>query len=136
MGELTPPIIVDGDGDFAVHATIDDAISSVEAIDVADGLYEVFDSNGYRLQIAAHGERVSIQLDTASQPDPNGLARRARAHIELLGAGRVDVERPEDAALPVLLDALLRFERDFRERPRRSPWKLLSNRLSRRSRAL
>ena len=112
MSELTPPIVIDGDGFFDVYSTVGDACSWLEAVDVDDGLYEAFDSAGHSLRLFTEGRFVRIELPADSVSDPEGFARRIRSHIRQIGADRVGVADVEDASIPTMLAALQAFQLD------------------------
>jgi hypothetical protein len=119
MADAVAPIWIDGDGLFEVYPTVALACSYVEAVDVNDGLYEAFDSEGRRLLFQTHGNLVSLEAPPDSHPDPSELGRRLRGYIQSVGVDRVGITDVQDATLPALLDALLRFQ----ERETR-PWSL------------
>ena len=110
MADATPPIVIDGDGMFDVYPTIASACEWLEVKDVKDGLYKAFDSEGRTLRLVALSNGVSIEVPAASNPDPAKLERRLREHIQKVGVDRVGIANLEDAPLPMLLDALLRFQ--------------------------
>ncbi|MGL4745929.1 MAG: hypothetical protein ACRCXL_16285 [Dermatophilaceae bacterium] len=110
MSELAiPPIVVDDRGDIALYATLEAASRELEAIDVLDAIYEVFDSRGRRLSVTAAGGLVSIRLDPQSVPESDELLRRLRHFISRVGADRVGVEDAESASLDVAVRALAQF---------------------------
>jgi hypothetical protein len=103
------PVIVDEHGDIELYPTIQAACFDLEAIDVRNDEYEVFDSRGNRLAIAAEGERVRIWLDPRSQPAPEELADRLRRFISRVGPDRIGIDDAEAATLDQLVRALARF---------------------------
>jgi hypothetical protein len=106
-----PPIVVMEGNDLVVYATLALACHQLEAVDVNDGVYEAFDSEGRPLRLLTHGIVVSAELAPNSTPSPEELERRLRRHIHEIGPARAGITRPEDAALPVMLEALSRFHR-------------------------
>jgi hypothetical protein len=104
-----PPIVIVGDGDFAVNATLSAASISVEAVDVNNRLYEAFDSTGRQLQFRTHGDSVRLELRSDSETNLAELERRLREHITQTGGVR-GVLRPADVPAAVMLHALLRRE--------------------------
>lgn len=88
----------------------------MEAIDVRNGLYEVFDSVGNRLALTLDGEYVAIQLDPVVSHEPEELTRRLADHVAHIGSERVGLPNPEGASLPELVEALVRFERAHDQR--------------------
>ena len=112
MADAIPPIVIYGDGLCEVYPAIAVACQAVEAIDVNDGLYEAFDSTGTPLLLVTHENAVSIEVPLDSTPDPAALGRRLRDYIQDVGADRVGIADLEgDSSLPVMLDALLSFQR-------------------------
>lgn len=103
---MIPPIVIDGDGFFDVYATVGEACSWLEAVDVDDGLYEAFDSAGHSLRLFTEGRFVRIDLPADSVSDPEGFARRIRSHIRQIGADQVGVADLENASIPIMLAAL------------------------------
>ncbi len=101
MTEFALPIIVAGDGSLQVYPTADIACQAVEVYDI--DLYEVFDSSGRRFAFSAAGLRVQIVERTGLPPDPAGLERRVRAHIESVGAERWGIAEMDAASLPFLV---------------------------------
>ena len=52
----SPMFVIDG-LDVSLHDSLAEVISSLEGIDVADGIYRVFDSEGRRIHLRAEGVR-------------------------------------------------------------------------------
>lgn len=104
-----PPIVSDENGDINLYPSVEDAEQYMEAIDVRDGVYEVFDSIGNRLAVSAEGETVRIGLDPQQSPDPEELASRLRGRAIRIGADRVGLADPATAPLAELVNALARF---------------------------
>ena len=132
MVEAMPPIVIEESGDIEVYPTVETARRAIEAIDVLDGIYKAFDSDGRSLLLVAYGNLVSIEVPENPQPDPAGLERRLREYIVAVGPSRVGVANLEDATLPVMLGALLKFQRGGKpERRKRWPLAELSRRFRR-----
>ena len=120
MIQPTPPILIEGDGEFEVFPTVALACQAFEAVDVIEGLYEGFDSEGRRLLLVAHGDRVLIELRPDSQPTPAALERRLREHIRQVGPALMGIADIDETPLEVMLHELIRFERgDYRDGRRR-----------------
>ncbi len=114
MSDLaTPPIVTDDHGDIALHASVEAACQEIEAIDVRDGVYDVFDSRGRRLSLGVSEGLVQIWIDPQADPEPEELARRLRHFMTRVGADRIGVHDVEAASLD---DALLALTRFFRVR--------------------
>ena len=111
MAEAKPPIVIDEDGYLEVYPTVAMARRAVEGLDVIDGVYDAFDSDGRPLLLVAYGNLVAIELPPESHPDPAELERRLRDFIQSVGAARVGLTNLDDAPLQVMLEALLKFER-------------------------
>jgi len=111
MSNVTPPIVIDGDGFFDVYSTVGDACSWLEAVDVDDGLYEAFDSVGHSLRLFTDGNSVGIDLPADSDSDPEEFTRRLRSNIHRIGVDRVGVADLESASIPIMLAALQSFQR-------------------------
>lgn len=105
-----PPIVTDEGGDIAVYPSVASACLELEPIDVVDGAYEAFDSRGFPLRIDAARNAVSMGMEPDSAPDPADLERRLRRFIERVGVIRVGLVDLDRATLPILLDALLKFQ--------------------------
>ena len=74
MSAVQPPIIVVEGGDIDAFPTLADALGSVEAMDVRDGLFSVFDSTGRRLILNAVTDQdpvelVRVEADPASETE-------------------------------------------------------------------
>ncbi len=110
MADAVAPIVLDGDGLFEVYPTVALARSYVEAEDVNDGVFEAFDSEGRRLLFQTHGNLVWLEVPPDSHPEPAELERRLRRYIQSVGVDRVGITALQDATLPMMLDALLRFQ--------------------------
>jgi len=80
MADPAPPIVIDGDGQIEVYQTVLEARRAVEVVDVADGLYQAFDSEGCPLRLVAHGDLVLIELPSDSRPDQAELEHRLLSH--------------------------------------------------------
>lgn len=111
MVDPTPPIVVDENGDIEVYPTVAMAGQALEAIDVIEGSYEMFDSEGRQLLLVAHGDLVSIELPRDSHSDPAQLEFRLRRYIKAVGVERLGGSSLKDASLSVMIQTLLVFQR-------------------------
>ena len=109
--EPVPPIVTCDNGDVMLYPSIGEAELGVDAVDVRDGVYEVFDSVGHRLSIDAEGEKVWIGLNRELGSDEDELANRLRQFVRRVGAERIDMSSPENADLGELIGTLRRFFR-------------------------
>lgn len=112
MRHLTLPVIIDEQGDIELVADLQKAALSMEAADVLNREYEVFDSVGHRIQLLVEesSEKVVLALDATCQADPEELRRRLIRYIARLGSGRVPIRGSvNEAALADLVKALSAF---------------------------
>ncbi|MEL0625618.1 hypothetical protein V6245_01535 [Salinibacterium amurskyense] len=110
MTDVTLPIVLDENGDLSMFLTIEAACLAVEAVDVANEEYEGFDALGRTLTLSAHGERVSIEVNINGEPEPTELAQRLRSYLNDDGVRQRGIEISDDAALPELVHALMRYQ--------------------------
>ena len=92
---LVPPVFVFEGIDLFLFKTLEDAALKIESVDVADEVYEGFDSVGHRITLSARNEKkgsiviipgeVSAVVDADSPPDPARLTELIRAHLDALG---------------------------------------------------
>ncbi len=111
--DVVQPVFVVEGGDVEVHASLDEAISSLEGIDVADGVYQVFDAAGRRIRLRAEGvKRGRFTVDVGkvyldrieeSSDGPSELLGALRQYARRLG--RTDLD---SAALGDLIEAINR----------------------------
>ena len=111
MAEFALPIIVDEEGNLVVHESAEQACSGMEAIDVFDGVYDVFDSEGRRLVVVVSGNRISLKTSPDFLAEPDELAGRLRHYIKRLGTGLLEIEDLDQTTTPVLIETLVRFQR-------------------------
>lgn len=91
-----PPIIVVDGHDVSLYPTVDAAILGLEGIDVADGVYRVFDAVGRKITLRAEGVRRgrwTVDIGTVHFDDvevvPTGadeLRRVLLNHLDTWGA--------------------------------------------------
>lgn len=58
---MKPPIIVNESGDADIFDSVEQAEGYLEAVDVNDGRYEAYDSEGRKLLLTATSDAVKIQ---------------------------------------------------------------------------
>ena len=110
-GAGVPPIIVAEGWDVQFYPTVDAAANDLEAIDVREGVYDVYDSLGTRLA-GVVDERlgtVNIVLPLTPTVAPQELAERLSGFVVRVGPERVGLPEPAGATLPELVSALGSF---------------------------
>jgi hypothetical protein len=111
--DIQPPVFVIEGGDVSVYESLEDATNGLEGVDVADGIYTLFDSVGKRIRLRADGVRrgrfvvdigtVSVDAIEESSEGPAELHRALREYARRLG--RTDLD---SADLHRLVDAMSR----------------------------
>src|SRR5690349_3431560 len=107
LEEVIPPVVTDERGDITVHASVEDACLWMEAIDVRDGIYQVFDSRGQLLVASAPTDRVTLRVDPTASPDRVALRALIARCIVRAGGRPIPVEDLERASLEQMLEAFL-----------------------------
>lgn len=104
---MQPPLLIAEGLDLHLYDSVQDAALDLEAIDVQDGIYAGYDSEGRALRLTVRDEKVEISAAEASPGHQRQLA-------ELLRAALAAVGRPADpgADLPELVTAarIFRFQ--------------------------
>jgi hypothetical protein len=88
---VTPPIIVCENGDVTVYDDVESAALSMEAVDVLNEEYEVFDGSGLLLTVDADGLDARVRISALSghgHRDPNRLQSIIRHFMLRVGAER------------------------------------------------
>jgi len=116
MREAVPPIVVVEGHDLTVHSTAADACLWMEPIDVQQGVFEAFDSEGRELSIVAQGDRVSLELPSHSTAQRDELEHKLRQFIEPEWLEKIGLAELDKLTLPEMLDAILLLERKNRQR--------------------
>jgi hypothetical protein len=111
MTDFVLPIIVDEEGNLVVHETAEHACYGMEAIDVFDGVYDVFDAEGRRLVLVVQGDQISLRESPDHGAEPDELRRRLHNFIERIGTDWLKIADLDQTPTPVLIGALLRFQR-------------------------
>lgn len=112
---VRPPILVFAEQvNLSVYATAADVEAEVESMDVLDGIYEAFEADGLRLELALTEpprpvRRLPFGIE-AVEPQPVRLQVREPATIDREALLRLlcDVLTPSGAAPPDDLDELIR----------------------------
>jgi len=113
VADIQPPVFVVDGGDVSVHDSLEEATRSLEGVDVADGIYTLFDSVGKRIRLRAEGVRrgrfvvdigtVHVAAIEESSDGPAELRRALRQYARRLG--RTDLD---SADLDRLVEAVSR----------------------------
>ena len=80
------PIVVEADDGFEAFASLDATRVEMEAIDVRDGVYRVFDARGARLTLTTHGDEVLISEGENEPADVAALTERIRDYLTRVSA--------------------------------------------------
>jgi hypothetical protein len=65
---MKPPIIIDEHGDVVIYDSIEDAAMGLEAIDVANGEYVGYDSEGRLLRLLPDWPHSAVIKDAEPEP--------------------------------------------------------------------
>jgi hypothetical protein len=65
---MTPPIVVDENGDVSFYPSVEAAARALEPIDVKNNEYIAYDSEGFILQLAFSGPNVIITGHGSATP--------------------------------------------------------------------
>lgn len=97
---MKPPIIViDEADDVDFYASVEDAEVSMEPVDVADGIFRVYDSEGYSLQIdistVLHRKKnwFFSRIDTVGSPTLKDFEKREKNEEELISILKLFCEK-------------------------------------------
>lgn len=110
---MRPPILVFEGWDLHLYDSISDAELDLEAIDIEDGIYEIYDSEGRILEATTEGQTVRLVEAVTDHGSPPPLRGRL---IEFLI--RVD-QRPDSEER---LDRLIEMCYPYRFKPPESNW--------------
>ena len=119
----TPIFVVSDDSSVQVFPDADRAVRPMEAIDVLNGEYQIFDADGLRLEVHADTDNspIVIREVPGRHPEPDVLRRLLREDLlavqdvrpALIETGPAGLD---GADLPALVAAMETMERRFRER--------------------
>jgi hypothetical protein len=119
---IEPPIVVDENGDIEVYKNVAEAALDLEAIDVLNNEFVIFDSRGRLLDAVATSETSPVRI---REPDdvqlkPEMLRARLASFIARVGSRRLGFTHETLAAarLPALISALLNLKYGNKERLR------------------
>jgi hypothetical protein len=100
----TPVVVADG-LDVTVYPTLEEAVANLEGVDVARGVYRVFDSVGRRVTLGTHGVRqVWFMVDIGTvhvmeiESQPTGGSDLRELLLSHLRARHLQVDESWDLA--------------------------------------
>jgi hypothetical protein len=112
---MKPPIVIEECGDVYVYESVEDAQLDIEAIDVIDGVYRVFDSEGTILRPFASSEYSPVEIDEpeVASKKPELLAEILRQYVRDVGAERFGLTTDGIGGTPLgmLIYAILDFQK-------------------------
>jgi hypothetical protein len=79
---MTPPVVIDENGDVSLYRSVEIAARALEPIDVNNCEYIAYDSEGFVLTFECRGPRVVITGRGSSQPEPETLIAALRSFWE------------------------------------------------------
>ena len=114
LADVQPPVFVIDGHDVSLHDSLTDAIHALEGVDVADGIYRLFDSQGRRVFLRAEGVRRgrfvvdigTVHLDSVESTPTGATELREALVARLQSLGREDVAT---ADLATLISAIRRL---------------------------
>lgn len=86
METVSPIFAVEG-GDVYVFMTKEEAEAYLEAVDVNDGVYRVYDATGTGVTVRVHGNRIELS-ETANLDGSDQLMRAIQAYLLAVPQGR------------------------------------------------
>ena len=120
--DMRPPIIVHARGDVSIYESVDEAQRDVEAVDVRNGEYEFYDSEGRVLRgvvvpRATWGlgkylpPNEDVKLEPVSEPGAATEVLRSVLAGYLARVGAAPINPAASQSLDDLVATLLRFEK-------------------------
>lgn len=111
MTAPTLPLLVFEGGDLSTFDTIQHACGYLETIDVRNGEFDSFDSDGYRLELLTSGYAVvgAKRLEEL-EPVPEELGARLRSYLSAVGDPAGSTQTTLE--LPALIRAAARWSRE------------------------
>lgn len=79
---MTPPIVIDENGDVTLYQSVEAAARALEPIDIKNNEYVAYDSEGFVLAFEGQGPRVLISGRASAQSDPQALLAVLQAFWE------------------------------------------------------
>jgi len=86
----TPPVFVIDGLDIGVFASVEEAVLQLEPVDVKQGEYSAYDSEGRLLGLAVDGGKVTAHLVDAQASHADELAGKLRGFLKAMGATTAD----------------------------------------------
>lgn len=102
---ITPPIFVIEGRDISIYTAAENALNDLEAIDIKNGAYVVYDSEGRLLQLGADKKRVPIfggLLKTDVEQVVLKEIKESPAHKEELRSSLIDLLRAKNISEELL----------------------------------
>jgi len=110
MGIIAPPVVVQNQGEVSLFDSVEDAQLWMEAIDVRNNEYEIFDSTGLRLDpdvVTGRLETVQIALHEPRSRDVDRL--RGILFDFVVRAGKTSRERASKMRVADLLALIQKY---------------------------
>jgi hypothetical protein len=113
---IATPIFVIEPGDVNVSLELEEALASVEAIDVIDGTVGMWDASGARLQLKADSYSNPVRLGSVGPNEHVWLRARLADFMRRAGPERYGLRDPnwDTLTLEDLVSALEKREREWR----------------------
>ena len=127
-----PIVVVDETAVAEVHPTVAEAEASMEAYDVLDGIYRVYDADGTVLEARPLADdRVAILEGQESVRRPDELAEALRLYVQSVGVDRLGVSPAwlAQASTVDVAKAILDFEERWKQECRQGPLHAIIRRL-------
>ena len=119
------PLVLFEGGDLTMYANYADLNGYVEAVDVDNGEYEAFDSAGRPIDLSTeggpkeYGRPVLVGVREGVPLEVDSLTARLRGHVQGLASARAAWPNFESDSLSELIEGLMPFYREPRQRRRR-----------------
>lgn len=113
---MQPPILVFEGWDLHLYDSVSDAELDLEAIDVEEGIYEAYDSQGRKLQVESEGQTVRIVEPGTGQTGVPDLRDLLIEFLTIEGKNPNPEER---------LESLIELCSPYRFKPPKSHWDVI-----------
>ena len=105
----SPIALFEGTSYQGIFGSLDDLLNYLEAIDVRDGVYSVYDALGREIVLAAESDSAAVRAAISpADPDPDLLRAQLTEAVRDFGPTRLGLI-DADLDLPALLRAVWRF---------------------------